>query len=97
METRRVTIVVEQIEGSRIHPQDVQVAGLYQVEVDSTLSDGHAAREALDSFHLRTPIKMLENYTIYAQDPLTHLQMSEEPLQEDESASAEAYCRKVSL
>lgn len=54
-----------------LHPEDVDVPGVYEVTVPADLSDAHAANCALDGFNMAVGIKLLYMFDFKVTDPLT--------------------------
>lgn len=64
---RILSVYVEQVM-EKVTALDQDVAGIYSVEVDATLSDAQAASAALDRFHDKIAIKDLEAFCITVKD-----------------------------
>jgi hypothetical protein len=60
-----VYVVVDQrVESSRLHDLDKDIAGHYEIQVPSYLSDELKAECALDIFHAQVAIKVLDDFSI---------------------------------
>ena len=66
------------------HAADIDVAGEYAVTIidDGKLTDGQAACAALDSFHTKIPVKVLDDFEFIVVDPETGKVMDQDPDQE---------------
>lgn len=54
-----------------LHPEDVDVPGVYEVTVPADLSDAHAANCALDGFNMAVGIKLLYMFDFEVTDSET--------------------------
>jgi hypothetical protein len=65
--TITLRIVAEAL-NDNLHPQDEDVAGVYETLVPADIPLEDAAETALEAFHEKTGIKVLENYDICVED-----------------------------
>jgi hypothetical protein len=57
-------VVGQRVESLRLHELDRDIAGHYEIQVPSYLSDAFKAECALDIFHAQVAIKVLDDFSI---------------------------------
>jgi hypothetical protein len=96
MKTLQIHAVVV-VPADDIHEDDQGVPGTYEVAVSSGVSDGLAAWAALEAFHLKNGVKVLEDFDFHVFDPAQQSYIQQvEPSEDEANAVRYSYEGKVS-